>query len=525
MLQSGSIFTDQNLWTLENLQSLKKHFVDNPLGGKRSFYDKLQEQIGTAGKPVIQLASEAVWLLYLFVSEKAVGIDKKREHIAEVWQFSGESPPSSDLLQDDPLRGVAHPGTAFLTGIWLELSFLIILMEKWKSLSPNQQAELLEEGNPRAFCSWVTGIEGGDVRAFRHMLLYLCYPEHFERICSRNHKRKIYAAFAEKLEGKSDPYKSDRNPCMLDRAILEIRSVLENEYGTPELDFYVEPLDQQWRPDPRSADEKSGKQMKTDGGPSGPEAQTRFWVEKTIVRGRPDREQGPHRLGAALWSPQKSSDGKDIYVDMRRVSAGDVVLHLTDNEAITGISRAESPADDSFVGLDDTDWAERPAYRIQLQNYTKLDPPLDRNAFFKDPEIAQGLRALLGSGRGLFYNKDLELNQGTYLTEAQPELVELLNRAYKKVTGCALLEPESFDEPLPQATAYSLEDALRDLFMGVDDAERLLAVWNAKKNLILQGPPGVGKTFAARKLAFALMGFEAHERLEFIQFHQSYSFL
>lgn len=39
----------------------------------------------------------------------------------------------------------------------------------------------------------------------------------------------------------------------------------------------------------------------------------RVWVEKTLVRGRQDRQTGAHRVGEALVSPQKSADGRDIY--------------------------------------------------------------------------------------------------------------------------------------------------------------------------------------------------------------------
>ena len=62
------------------------------------------------------------------------------------------------------------------------------------------------------------------------------------------------------------------------------------------------------------------------------------WVEKTLVTGRADREQGDHALGKALWSPQKSKSGGDIYANMRRVQPGDLILHLTDNRGFTGMS-------------------------------------------------------------------------------------------------------------------------------------------------------------------------------------------
>lgn len=40
----------------------------------------------------------------------------------------------------------------------------------------------------------------------------------------------------------------------------------------------------------------------------------------------------------------------------------------------------------------------------------------------------------------------------------------------------------------------------------------------------MQGAPGVGKTFTARRLAWAMMGAKDDSRIEFVQFHQSYSY-
>ena len=516
LLHDGSVFSDRSLWTQQNISELKTLFVDNPVLGTKSFYDKLHEQISDAGPEISQLASEAVWLLLLFVSERNFGIDKKRERISEVWNFSGEPLPTSEHLADDPLRGLANPGTAFLTRIWAEYGFFIIVMEAWKALPASEQSRLLLD-NPWDLCEWVTKIEGGDVRAFRHMFLYFCYPESFERSCSRNHKKKIHAAFADRLEGRRDPYKSDPSPCGLDKSILEIRQVLQTEHDTAELDFYVAPLVTHWLETDNEREGVGGK--RTD-------SVRRFWVEKTNVRGRPDRVAGPHRVGAALWSPHKSSDGKDIYANMRKVSKGDVVFHLTDNSGVTGVSVAANRVDQNFEGIAETTWGKQASYRVSLKKYQVLEPPLSREAFFSDNEISQGLLALSNSdeGRGLFYKKSLKLNQGAYLTEAPPRLVSLLNRAYEKSAGKSLPHVDESVPAPPPGVPYTLEDAVEDLFLDLESAERILTVWRSKKNLILQGPPGVGKTFAAQRLAFALMGFEESSRLGFVQFHQSYSY-
>src|SRR5262249_5136860 len=70
--------------------------------------------------------------------------------------------------------------------------------------------------------------------------------------------------------------------------------------------------------------------------------------------------------------------------------------------------------------------------------------------------------------------------------------------------------------------AFTIDDAMAGLFMPREQVEMILASLTRKKNVVLQGPPGVGKTFVAKQLAFALMGFKDPSRVEMVQFHQSY---
>ncbi len=71
---------------------------------------------------------------------------------------------------------------------------------------------------------------------------------------------------------------------------------------------------------------------------------------------------------------------------------------------------------------------------------------------------------------------------------------------------------------------YTANDAVAELFMSAEELAHLLALLARKKNLILQGPPGVGKTFAAERIAYAFLGARDPARVQRVQFHPSYGY-
>ena len=74
--------------------------------------------------------------------------------------------------------------------------------------------------------------------------------------------------------------------------------------------------------------------------------------------------------------------------------------------------------------------------------------------------------------------------------------------------------------PLP----YGLAQARQDLFLSDGEIESLVSLLKRKKNLILQGPPGTGKTYVAQRLAWLLTGVQSADRIDAVQFHQSYGY-
>ena len=90
-----------------------------------------------------------------------------------------------------------------------------------------------------------------------------------------------------------------------------------------------------------------------------------------------------------------------------------------------------------------------------------------------------------------------------------------------------IMEMVRGDNPIPKQEKkekYTKSNFLDEVYVSYLDYERLESLLLRKKNLILQGAPGVGKTFAAKRLAYAIMGEKDDSRVMQVQFHQNYSY-
>mgnify|MGYP000619881788 CR=1 FL=1 len=117
-----------------------------------------------------------------------------------------------------------------------------------------------------------------------------------------------------------------------------------------------------------------------------------------------------------------------------------------------------------------------------------------------------------------------ELEKMEYFMNPQGSLFKLTKGEYDFIMD--MVREENQENPIgsEQAESYSKEDFLSEVYMTSEKYDSLKGLLLNKKNIILQGAPGVGKTFAAKRLAYSIMGVKDESRVEFIQFHQNYSY-
>ena len=73
-------------------------------------------------------------------------------------------------------------------------------------------------------------------------------------------------------------------------------------------------------------------------------------------------------------------------------------------------------------------------------------------------------------------------------------------------------------------TTYTEEDFFSEVFMDKSKYNTIVQILERKKNIILQGAPGVGKTFIAKRLAYSILGCKEESLVKLVQFHQSYAY-
>lgn len=141
-------------------------------------------------------------------------------------------------------------------------------------------------------------------------------------------------------------------------------------------------------------------------------------------------------------------------------------------------------------------------------------------------ELYQSIRKVEWITTGEWDTENDRLHTKT-LTDITPyeDYVERLLARIGKEPRITYPEPDKPKERvIEERTPYNIEELLAEVFINEEKIEEILETLDYKKNIILQGPPGVGKTFVAKRLAYLHLGFRDDSKIEMLQFHQSYSY-
>lgn len=146
-------------------------------------------------------------------------------------------------------------------------------------------------------------------------------------------------------------------------------------------------------------------------------------------------------------------------------------------------------------------------YWIRPYNYVNLD---ETNREFLKDKFPK------------YYKKSLP-NGEEYLNLCN-ELLEDIKKNIKNLPELSEAAWKYGENPPPPKEPYTKDNFLQEVYITEKEYYKLKNLILDKKNIILQGSAGVGKSYAAKRLAYSIIGEKDNERVKMIQFHQSYSY-
>lgn len=231
-----------------------------------------------------------------------------------------------------------------------------------------------------------------------------------------------------------------------------------------------------------------------------PGKECRYWLcapGKNAYKWQECVEQGVILLGWGELGDLLQYDSRDQIIQAMKEIFGDVSTYWMDSFATWQFSHVIKPGDVIF--------AKKGRSKIVGRGIVKSE-------YYFDPERDELPNVLdvqwtdIGEWTfpGLLQVKTLTevIKHGEYLSK--------LNQLF-----------ENGEKPLKP---YTDADFLNDVYVTKEKLAEMKELLKVKKNIILQGAPGVGKTFSAKRLAYTMMGVEDDSRIEFIQFHQNYAY-
>ncbi len=504
LLAGTSALSGKSLWIKENFLALNRYYVENLDEGAGNFFQKLRGQLEPAAPEVKQLAAEMFWFMYLIVSKGSMSGETKRFQIKDVWEWSGEPLDEDQWPLKEPLDdGVANPGTAYHTHRWREFLFFVTTMLDWVDLGEDEKLILLAD--PWRFGEWLEARDGVKGRQLRHVFLYLLFPDQFESIVSSKHKRNIVKGFAG--ESSEQPTIDYKDQLAVDREVLVVREKLEEEPADGPVHFYKEPYRSIWN-------ETGGVDPVIE--PPRDEAEAWF-SERFGDVGVWAMSAGE---GARIWPSFKRDSliavGWDFLGDLSQFESKDEVREaliqtglknpIMDTLAVWQFVQEIKPGD---IVLVKKGRSKLLGWGIVRDEYEYVP---------ERPEYHNTRRVEWKWTEGVEIPRDQWITNKT-LTDFS-RFKDWVSMAFGRIEGTVPIDPS----PDPVISEYSIDNALADLFLPRERFLQILSAMALRKNVILQGPPGVGKTFMAKRIAWSIIERKDPNCVEMIQFHQSYSY-
>lgn len=230
----GSVLTDHDVWTDENIEILVERFVKQPDVSGASFFTKLDTQLANVEDDVRVLFAELFLLQMLPIAQFRTST--KVGNIKRVLRdTNGEYEIPGEILEsfESPVFG---GGVAFAIRRFQQLSTLIEVVRYLRTLSTEELDEAAED--PLAWREVIMSAPGTPEPSLRAALTYLGHPEYFFPIVSPTHKRYIVEAFFPDVTKRaaSGDYDVD---------LAALREWFSPEPGTTP-DFYNDPLASYW---------------------------------------------------------------------------------------------------------------------------------------------------------------------------------------------------------------------------------------------------------------------------------------
>lgn len=567
LLGSASIFGNEQIWTLAAFEELTARFIDAPDETDRTFIEKLHDQLADSSSSVKQLASELMWLMSLCPSN--ISPEKKRDNIKEIWSWSGAPFPfDSSSIADETLAGVGSAGPGFNNHRPKEFTFAIRAVWSFKSLLAERQALLLS--SPWDFAEWLQQIPDAQSRQFRHMLLYLLFPDDFERAFSSGDRKSILEHFADLPKSKLNRMTA----VQLDRALRETRSRLEAEYRTTKLDFYCPPLKEKWQINLSESSElitpdhvrRALAEIDERNVPADAQSTTYDLVEAgkryppKLVYSLAYKYCTGNELSHSEFSGGQESTAFRI---LRKLGFSIVPKELLRELVLAFLAQANAGNDlrtssypQEYRDLQiRVSFGQGVASRVPWIAFLAPGEKVSEGfypvlLYYREAKaliLAYGVsetKAPARTWRNLsaesiahyqqkHFNREPERYGSSYVDTCfqMPDGLDLeqLTSRMDAMIATYLVQIGNDDSVLPNTTPqtelpFGKEEALKQLFIAGDELDTLLSRLETRKNIILQGPPGVGKTFFAQLLAQTFIGKASSEQIRSVQFHPSYAY-